>query len=39
MRKVVLASVGLVALQFLVGFYFYPLMPERMAIHWGLNGY
>jgi uncharacterized membrane protein len=23
---------------FLVGFYFYPLMPERMAIHWGLSG-
>ena len=38
MRKVVLASVGLVALMFLVGLYFYPLMPERMAIHWGLSG-
>jgi uncharacterized membrane protein len=38
MRKAVLASVGLVALMFLVGFYFYPLMPERMAIHWGLSG-
>jgi uncharacterized membrane protein len=38
MRKVVLASVGLVALQFLVAFYFYPLMSERMAIHWGLSG-
>jgi uncharacterized membrane protein len=22
----------------LVGFYYYPLMPERMAIHWGLSG-
>jgi uncharacterized membrane protein len=38
MRKVVLASVGLVALQFIAGFYFYPLMSERMAIHWGLSG-
>lgn len=38
MRRVVLASVVLVALQFLVSFYFYPLMPERMAIHWGLGG-
>ena len=34
----VLASVGLVALMFLVGFYFYPLMPERVAIHWGMSG-
>jgi uncharacterized membrane protein len=38
MRRSVLASVGLIALMFLVGFYLYPLMPERMAIHWGLGG-
>ena len=28
----------LVLAQFLVGFYLYPLMPERMAVHWGLSG-
>jgi uncharacterized membrane protein len=38
MRRSVLASVGLIALMFLVGVYLYPLMPERMAIHWGLSG-
>jgi len=38
MRRSVLASVGLLALMFLVGFYVYPLMPDRVAIHWGLSG-
>jgi uncharacterized membrane protein len=38
MRRSVLASVGLIALMFLVGFYLYPLMPEMVAIHWGLSG-
>ena len=28
----------LVVLQFAVGFYVYPQMPVRMAIHWGLSG-
>ena len=38
MRRAFLASMGLIFLMFLVGFYFYPLMPERMVIHWGLSG-
>ncbi len=38
MRRAVVASVVLVVLQFAVGFYLYPRMPERMAIHWGLTG-
>ena len=29
---------GLIFLMFLVGFYLYPLMQERMVIHWGLSG-
>ena len=38
MRKAVIASVVFVGLQFLVGLYLYPVMPERMAVHWGLGG-
>jgi uncharacterized membrane protein len=38
MRKVVLASVALVCVQFLAAFYMYPQMPERVAIHWGMSG-
>jgi len=38
MRRAVVFSVVLVVLQFAVGFYLYPQMPVRMAIHWGLSG-
>jgi len=38
MRRAVVASVALVVLQFAVGFYLYPQMPERVAIHWGMSG-
>jgi len=38
MRRAVVASVVLVVIQFAVGFYLYPSMPERVAIHWGLSG-
>ena len=38
MRRAVVASMVLVVLQFAVGFYVYPQMPVRMAIHWGLSG-
>jgi uncharacterized membrane protein len=38
MRRAVAASVALVVLQFAVGLYLYPQMPERVAIHWGLSG-
>jgi len=38
MRRAVVASVVLVVIQFAVGFYLYPSMPESMAIHWGLSG-
>jgi len=38
MRKAILASLALIAVQFLAGLYLYPVMPERMAIHWGLSG-
>ena len=36
--RAVWASVALVVVMFLVGFYLYPRMPERVAIHWGLSG-
>jgi uncharacterized membrane protein len=38
MRRAVWASVVLVCVQFLVAFYLYPQMPERVAIHWGMSG-
>ena len=38
MRRAVAVSMVLVLAQFLVGFYLHPLMPERMAVHWGLSG-
>jgi uncharacterized membrane protein len=38
MQKAVFASIILILGQFMVGFYLYPSMPDRMAIHWGLGG-
>jgi uncharacterized membrane protein len=38
MRRAVWASVALVCVQFLLAFYLYPQMPERVAIHWGMSG-
>jgi uncharacterized membrane protein len=38
MRRAVWFSVALVCIQILVAFYLYPMMPERMAVHWGLSG-
>jgi len=38
MRRTVVVSVVFVVLQFLVALYYYPVMPERMAVHWGLSG-
>jgi len=43
MRKTQLAIIFIILLSFVVGFYFYPRMPEIMASHWddqgGVNGY
>ena len=38
MRRAVWFSVALVCVQILAAFYLYPMMPERVAIHWGLSG-
>jgi uncharacterized membrane protein len=38
MRRAVWFSVALVCVQILAAFYMYPMMPERVAIHWGLSG-
>lgn len=38
MRRVVWFSVALVCVQILAAFYLYPMMPERVAIHWGISG-
>ncbi len=38
MRRAVWFSVALVGVQVLAAVYLYPMMPERVAIHWGLSG-
>lgn len=38
MRKAVIISVILILFQFILGIYLFPLMSERMAIHWNLQG-
>ena len=38
MRRAVWFSVALVGVQILAALYLYPMMPERVAIHWGLSG-
>jgi uncharacterized membrane protein len=38
MDKLIVASILMIALSFVIGAYFYPLMPEMMASHWGENG-
>ena len=38
MRKTTLAVAGLVLLSFILSIYFYPQVPEQMAIHWNSQG-
>ena len=38
MKKVEAIIIGLVLISFMVSLYFYPLMPEKIAIHWNLQG-
>ena len=38
MKKVEAILIGLVLVSFMVSLYFYPLMPEKIAIHWNLQG-
>ena len=38
MKKIEAIILGLVLLSFMVSLYFYPLMPEKMAIHWNVQG-
>ncbi|MDH5376116.1 MAG: DUF1648 domain-containing protein [Candidatus Bathyarchaeota archaeon] len=33
-----IASLLIISLQFLIGIYFYPQMPEQIAIHWNISG-
>lgn len=34
----IVISIILIIISFLVGFYFYPLLPSTLATHWGING-
>jgi len=38
MKRIEVIILGLVLLSFMVSLYFYPLMPEKMAIHWNIQG-
>ena len=38
MRKAIALSVFLIIIQFVIGIYLFPKMPERIAIHWNING-
>ncbi len=38
MRKMAMGSWIIILIQFLVGIYYYPQIPERMAIHWNIFG-
>jgi uncharacterized membrane protein len=38
MRRAIALSVFLIIIQFLIGLYLFPTMPDRIAIHWNING-
>jgi len=38
MKKTKIMILGIISLSFIVGLYFYPLMPEKMAFHWNARG-
>jgi len=38
MKRIEAIILGLVLLSFMVSLYFYPLMPEKIAIHWNVQG-
>ena len=38
MRKAILVSLIIVATQFAAAFILYPTLPDRVAIHWNING-
>jgi uncharacterized membrane protein len=38
MRKSEMIILGLILLSFIIGIYFYPQMPEKMASHWNFQG-
>lgn len=38
MRKAIALSILLIIIQFIIGFYLYPKIPDRIAIHWNING-
>jgi len=38
MRKSEITILGIILLSFIIGIYFYPQMPEKMASHWNAQG-
>ena len=38
MRKAIIISLIIIAIQFVAAFIFYPTMPDRIAVHWNING-
>jgi len=38
MRKSEITILGIILLSFIIGIYFYPQIPEKMASHWNAQG-
>ena len=38
MKKTICSSIVIILIMFIVGFYFYPMMPEQIASHWNFQG-
>jgi uncharacterized membrane protein len=38
MKKIKIIILAVIAISFLVGFYLYPYMPEKVASHWNIEG-
>lgn len=38
MKKTEIIILGIILLSFIVGIYFYPLMPDKIASHWNIQG-
>ena len=38
MKKITAVTIAIILLSFAMSIYIYPLMPEKIASHWGING-
>lgn len=38
MKKTIIATLVIILISFIIGIYLYPIMPERIASHWNIQG-